>query len=347
MNFSRIPISFFPTSVLLIDDNPRFLKNISLELNEDCAYMLFDDPEKALRHLSTLEETRSLFNKYGSVNGDHNGVVNDQYSVNIELASIHKEIYNPERFKEVSVVVVDYAMPTMNGIQFCEQLSNSKSRIKKIMMTAEADHHIAVEAFNNGSIDKFILKSDLHLKQTLNNSIIELQKKFFYGLTESLSHSLEKEPGYCLEDPKIAEVFEQLYQKHHVVEHHLIDAAGSFLLLNASGVPSWFIIKTKSELEMYYDLALDSGVSESLCDEIRMGQQIPYFSNADSWHQLTGDDWEKYLYRASEIEGKETYYYAYLQKLKHNLQLESNIFSYQDYLNTLYAVNLKFLRKIA
>jgi len=35
MNFSRIPISFFPTSVLLIDDNPRFLKNISLQLNED------------------------------------------------------------------------------------------------------------------------------------------------------------------------------------------------------------------------------------------------------------------------------------------------------------------------
>ncbi len=345
MNFSRVPISFFPTSVLFIDDNPRFLKNISLQLNEDCAYMLFDDPEKALRHLTALEETRSLFSKYGSVNGDHNGVLNNQYSVNIALASIHKEIYNPERFKEVSVVVVDYAMPTMNGIQFCEQLSHRP--IKKIMMTAEADHHIAVEAFNNGIIDKFILKSDLHLKQTLNNSIVELQKKFFYGLTESLSHSLEKEPGYCLEDPKITEVFEQLYQEHQVVEHHLIDAAGSFLLLNASGVPSWFIIKTKLELEMYYDLALDSGASESLCEAIRMGQQIPYFPNEDSWHQVTGDDWKKYLYPASEIKGKEIYYYAYLQKLKRDFRLENNIFSYQDYLNTLYAINLKFLRKIA
>jgi CheY-like chemotaxis protein len=345
MNFNRIPISFFPSSVLLVDDNPRFLKNISLQLSQDCAYMLFDDPEEALRHLTTIDETRSLLNKYGSVNGDYNVVLNNEYSVNIELASIHKEIYNPERFKAVSVVVVDYAMPTMNGIQFCEQLRNS--RIKKIMMTAEADYQIAVEAFNNGIIDKFILKSDLHLKKTLNNSIVELQKKFFYELTEGLSHSLEKEPGYCLEDPKVLEVFEQLCREHHVVEHHLIDAAGSFLLLNASGVPSWFIIKTKPELDMYYDLGLDSGVSKSLCEKIRMGQQIPFFSNADSWQQITGDDCEKYLYPAQEIKGKETYYYAYLSKLKSNFRLEKNIFSYQDYLNTLYAINLKFLRKIA
>jgi CheY-like chemotaxis protein len=345
MNLSRIPVSFFPTSILVIDDNPRFLKNVSLQLHEDCPYILFDDPEKALRHLTTLDVTRSLFNKYGSVNEEQGTVFDTQYSVNIELASIHKEIYNHARFKKVSVVIVDYAMPTLNGIQFCEQLCNTQ--IKKIMMTGEADLQIAVEAFNNGVIDKFILKSDPYLKQTLNNSIVELQKRFFYELTESISHSLVKDSRYCLANPKVMAFFEQLCKEHHIVEHHLIDAAGSVILLNAAGIPSWFIIKTKAELEMYYDLALDSGVSQSLCEEIKKGKQIPYFPNADSWCQVTPDDWEKYLYPAHMIHGKETYYYAFLQKLKCNASLEKDIFSYNDYLNGVCSLNLQFLREIA
>lgn len=341
MNYKHIPVSFFPSSVLIIDDNRRFLRNLSLQLDENCAYLLFDNPQKAIEHLENINETRSLLNNYSSINLDHCGNDN-QYSVNIELASIHKQIYNQQRFEEVSVVVVDYAMPAMNGIQFCEKLYNR--RVKKIMLTAEADHQIALEAFNNGIIDKFIFKSDFNLKKTLNESILELQKKFFYELTDSVSHSIEKEPGYCLTDPKIVTLFEKICRENAIVEYHLLNSSGDFLLLDAYGKPSWFIIKIKSELEMYHDIAIHSEAPKHLCEQIETAEKIPFFPSLEGLHKVIGNDWENYLYPATAIIGKEPYYYSFLTEIKDNVLNKNQLFSYQDYLESLSKKNVNFLR---
>ncbi len=341
MNYKHIPVSFFPTSVLIIDDNRRFLKNISLQLDENCAYLLFDNPQKAMEHLENIDETHTLLDNYSSINLEHYGTDN-QYSVNIELASIHKQIYNQKRFEEVSVVVVDYAMPAMNGIEFCEKLYNR--RVKKIMLTAEADYQIAVEAFNNGIIDKFILKSDFNLKKTLNESILELQKKFFYELTESISHSIEKEPGYCLTDPEVSRLFEKICEENAIIEHHLLNSSGDLLLLDAYGKPSWFIIKIKSELEMYYDIAIDTEAPKNVCEQIERGEKIPFFPTFERLHKVIGNNWENHLYPATAITGKETYYYAFLPEIREEILNEDLVFSYQDYLENVSKKNVNFLR---
>lgn len=340
MKSRRIPVSFFPTTTFLVDDNRRFLKNISLQLDEHFAYMLFDDPENALELLANAHGTQSLLNKYSVVDSNNINYLNNQYSVNVEIDSIHKEIYNADRFKMVSVVVVDYAMPNMNGIQFCERLLDT--RIKKIMMTAEADHQVAVQAFNDGIIDKFILKSDLNLKQILNKSILELQQKFFYELSESIANSMESEPGYCLDDPNVMKIFDNICQENNIVEYHLLDTSGNFLLLDDSGSPSWFVIRNKSELEMYYDFALDAEVQPKLCEQLKRGEKIPYFPNINSCHAVTGVNWESYLYPAKQIEGEEKYYYALLKNIKEPNLLRQNIFSYKDHLSNLYPLNVGF-----
>ena len=54
-------------------------------------------------------------------------------------------------------------MPDINGIEFCQNLKDKK--VFKIMLTAEADSNIAIKAFNDGLINKFILKTTEHLHQ--------------------------------------------------------------------------------------------------------------------------------------------------------------------------------------
>lgn len=327
MNLSRIPATFFPTTSLLIDDNQRFLKNISLRLDEHLAYKLFDNTEKALQYLNSVPKAIPSLSKYVASNVEQNSYLSNQYSINLDLSSIHKEIYNKERFKNISVIVIDYAMPNMNGIQFCQQLSDNQ--LKKIMLTGEADHQIAVQAFNDRVIDKFILKSESHLNQKLNKTIYEMQQKYFLELTEGIENSLANESTYCLRDPKVIEVFNDVCKEHNIIEYYLLDASGSFLLLDILGNPSWFIIRNDAELKMYADFAEDDKVSPTLCAQLKSGQKIPFFPKM----KIEGANWESHLYPAKKIQGKESYYYAWLKEVKDtNLSL-NKIFSYKEYLN--------------
>ena len=44
----------------------------------------------------------------------------------------------------ISTVIVDYDMPSQNGIDFCRQLSDLP--IKKVMLTGRADYKLAVDS---------------------------------------------------------------------------------------------------------------------------------------------------------------------------------------------------------
>jgi CheY-like chemotaxis protein len=75
-----------------------------------------------------------------------------------KIHEIYKVIYNPRRYEEISTVIVDYDMPSMKGLEFCEKLQNPY--IRKILYTGVAGEGLAIEAFNKGLIDGYIRKGD-------------------------------------------------------------------------------------------------------------------------------------------------------------------------------------------
>ncbi len=80
----------------------------------------------------------------------------DRRIIDLDIPAIHREIYNSKRFLENTVLVIDYAMPVMHGMEVCKELSHLP--IKKLMLTGEADDKLAVQAFNQKLINKFIRK---------------------------------------------------------------------------------------------------------------------------------------------------------------------------------------------
>ncbi len=77
--------------------------------------------------------------------------------VNINIEAIRNELFNANRFDEVITLVLDYAMPGMTGLEVFKKLN--KLSVRKILLTGEAGLDLALEAFNEGIIYKFILKN--------------------------------------------------------------------------------------------------------------------------------------------------------------------------------------------
>jgi len=78
--------------------------------------------------------------------------------------------------REVSLIISDYNMPRMNGLDFLKQVNELYPHILTIMLTGQAEMEVAVEAINEAGVYKFILKpwNDEELRVTLMRSLESL-----------------------------------------------------------------------------------------------------------------------------------------------------------------------------
>jgi DNA-binding NtrC family response regulator len=75
--------------------------------------------------------------------------------------------------REVSLVISDYNMPQMNGLDFLKQVKTLFPHILAIMLTGQAEIEIAVQAINEAGVYKFIQKpwDDEDLKISIRRAL--------------------------------------------------------------------------------------------------------------------------------------------------------------------------------
>jgi DNA-binding NtrC family response regulator len=78
--------------------------------------------------------------------------------------------------RDISLVISDYNMPQMNGLEFLTQARTQYPHILTIMLTGQAEIAVAVKAINDAGVYKFIQKpwDDDDLKITLRRALESL-----------------------------------------------------------------------------------------------------------------------------------------------------------------------------
>jgi len=331
MTFYEIHPFCFPTTALFVDDNADFLANLALQLDPKLAFRFFHAPIDALVALNASTASppsvRSFFSPYPEREDDDLS----RHVVDISLKAIHREIYNEERFSQISVAVVDYGMPGIDGLEFCRSIKNPM--VKKILLTGEADERVAVRAFNERVIDRFIRKQDPEAIADLNQAIGDMQDLYFGQFERLLSDALSVGSPRFLHDIKFAQRFRQIRQALGIVEYYLVCLPDGMLMFDASGASYLMIVRSEQNLIDDYHIAEDQAAPQELLDAMRKRKVIPYFWESQGFYSPQIRNWKTCLHQASEIQGNEWYLYALIKNPPgFNLKY---IRCYNDYLEKL------------
>ena len=230
----------------------------------------------------------------------------DDSSVNIDIKQIHQHIYNPHRFDEICVLIADYNMPEIDGVTLCKELKDK--HIQRILLTAEATLETAVNAFNQHLIHQFILKEEHGLNAKLNGLIEKMQYHYFLNF----SHSLINSSIQSLTDPAFIELFNALCKQNNIVEYYLLDNQGSYLLLDASATPFWFIVKDEEEVLSDQEMAEFGDAPSSIISALKARSHFPYLYSDEDLNTPPAQ-WERFMHPTMCLEGQKRYYYYLLK----------------------------------
>lgn len=297
----QVPCLSHPIKVLFVDDNQGFLDTLTLELSDYGQMITTTDPYQAQQILQQNNE--SVINRIGQSVSDTETDSSSEQFVDIEIGQIKDMIYDPGRFDYVPILVVDYQMPAINGVEFCRQI-DSYNHVYKIMLTAEADKDTAIQAFNEGVIDHFLMKQSETLHQELKTAIEQQKQHYFNSLSKPILDSpVGKRLQTILRNPSYIELFYRILQRSQAVEYYLLDNSGSFLFLDEKAYPHWLIIRTEADFNSQIAMLDGLEASETVKQALDNRDEL-LFLLAESEFKQPAFTWDQHLFQAQPLDNE-------------------------------------------
>lgn len=340
---SRISVGhpfYFPTQIVLVDDDPDFLEGVSLMLNKDLAYKLFQSASQALDYVNQAHlHVNFLQRCYTSYK---TGPLASDALSHIDIGKLHLEVLNGQRFQTCSTVIVDYSMPEMNGLEFLMELKNPY--IKKVLLTGQADMELAVKAFNRQLIDQFIDKHDPKMKLKLNTTIAAFQDQYFRSAFKLLTDPIiANNHEAFLVDAGFQRYFEEIRRKLNCVEYYMIDSPhAGFLLVDSAGERRCLLVYTEEARLSHLALLEELQAPAELRKRVRDKELLPAFDDQDET-LAAGDarlnDWPSFYYPAMPIHSGKGYHVTIVSDLVLPRIHERPIIAYADFLQANCFIN--------
>lgn len=298
---SKIPLFFYPAQIVFIDDNPDFLASLGTIFSNEYNVKLFDDAQEALNYINAPVNTTQK-KATPELCGD-----SDKWVKQV-LNHSHMTRRNDGRDMEISVIVADFSMPGLNGIEFCKKIHNQA--IKKILLTGHATPSDAVNAFNENIIHYYIKKSDESMLEQLTNALIKLQHAYFQDLTSHIKNSAVDVNTPFFTDAVLAEYFQTVCRELDIKEYFYLSTPSRFTLRSRTGSESICLIYTEEDIAEHLKILEEEDAPIELIKGIASRQFVPLFTSEDGFYEPESFNHSVQLYPANTITGKTNYYCA-------------------------------------
>lgn len=242
------PLVYTPTEVVLVDDHDLFLKTLATNLDTArLTYSFFIKPQLALAHINQPRENNHSLSAFEEIL-EPTGY--STVAMRYKVGNLHKSVFSKDRFNDISVVIADYSMPSMNGLEFLDKIQNP--HVKKILLTGVADERIAVDAFNQKRIHKYIQKSAPNFIDDILSSIEHFSTEYWYQKTlpieQFVSTNFKSSP---FDNNAFVTYFQKIQNQYSIAEYYLLEGSFRFLLVDAHGKKYTLWIQSKEEADSY------------------------------------------------------------------------------------------------
>ena len=311
---NSINVYYHPTTAVFIDDHQAFLDSLPMVLNNDLAYQSFIDPQIALDFVNRMSQYNPLIGKkyiYADECDDYSFI-----HFKLDVDAIQNKARDKGRFLETSVVVVDYAMPGMDGLEFCKSICNPY--IKKILLTGVADEGVAIKALNSNVIDFYIKKHSPDVFQQINKLIAAYQREYFTAISTVVRAGLKVNYQF-MDDPVLIDHFFNACKQRSIVEYYFHNdcrfASLGFMMVTDHGDCYRLIIFTDDDLKAHIDVAMDANAPGALIDTLRNRTLAPLFPTEDGFYRPDfKQNWRDYFHPLEIVQGRKNYYFSFIRE---------------------------------
>lgn len=321
----KIPAFYHPTTLTLVDDDHDFLVGLALALDDHFHCNTFTSPDEVEAFFHT-HYSKQLENNPNYLNITERGWSDLQ--IDVQINSIYRQVFNPHRFAKHCILIIDYDMPSRNGLDLARTLK-AAFPIKVILLTGETDRETAVTAFNAKEIDRFVSKSEAGYHRKLIRYIQELQQDCFIEQSIAILKSLDIQEVRPLQEPAFIRLFESICEQYRCVEYYLLDESCSFLLLDAEGHETWLILRSPVDMESYLELAEDEDetIQKGILKSLKNHSKLVFFRQGSEGIQPV-NEW--LLMAAHSLPGTDMFYGLLHGKVGY--EQPEKVLSYSDFL---------------
>lgn len=302
-----------------MDDNQEFLSALTRSFAKKMNIKAFSDAQLAINYLN---DQHSESREWNAVNKPELYGDSEKWVKEVLNRPSLKRLNKHENL-DVSVLVVDYDMPSMDGISFCQQIKNPT--IRKILLTGYATANDAVRAFNSGAIHYYVRKGDEDMAEQLASAIEQLQQAYFEELTSTIKMEAVDSGTPFFADPKLAEYFQLICSDLNIKEYYYLSNPSRFALHAHDGSKSLCLIYSDADIEEHLTILTEEDAPSDLYDTIASRKFIPMFASEDGFYEPESFDASMQIYPAQKIVGETNYYCAVIAEHETNVDLTNMI----------------------
>lgn len=304
-----LPLFYYPSHCLWIDDDKLLLKCMTLAFSERNNISPFPSAKACLDFIHQYQSPLSQQNFLISNTQDMNYGILQHTPIDFDVTMLANLANDPERHDEVTVMVVDYHMPEMDGFALAQATQHLP--IQKILLTGKAQESDAIAGFNNKLIHRFVQKGTDDMEEQLSRYLKELSLQYFQQLTLPLLSYLEAETRLPLTDPIFIEFFENYCEKYQITEYYLIDKQGSFLCIDHQENRSCLAMQSDDGIASWLTAHWDEkNLPDHEVTLIQNKEKMPFFGVGKEGWQVKRSEWSKHFYVPTVLNGREKYYWA-------------------------------------
>jgi len=274
------PLVLLPKRVVYVDDDGKILDVLRMTMPKKVCREFIDSPDAALQALSQEEQYwRSIEEVLACAHESRrDGMGEAQLYVNSYFRDWR-------RFHLTGVLIVDYNMPGMDGLEVLRRLQGCPSR--RVLLTGVADAEVAVRAFNSGLIQKFIPKNTPNLYKEVRRTSEELHLSVCEHLGHLMRATLKSDQIALLHDPKVVKaLWDKVIDDLDWMEFVVVGEPFGLLGMSHHGPLQWLQIETTETLQALSQAVQDQGFPDAdvralqdghaICvSEVRMQMGVP------------------------------------------------------------------------